>query len=704
SPNLDFMKPFGCPVTILKTLDHLGKFERKADDGFLVRYSVNSKAFREGRLQFKLQKVWTLVDLPNGKRAIGIKWVFRNKKDERGIVVRNKARLVAQGHTQEEGIDYDEFLLFAKSLAGATQQLNSGNHFALTVVKYSNSSNSIANSGNDLKHFIPNKYKCMLMTSSLVLQRSLYKDDGIFICQDKYVADILKKFDFTTIRIASTLIEPNKTLINDTKVEDVDVHLYRSMIGSLMYLTASRPDIMFVVCACAGFQVTPKTSHLHVVNRIFRYLKGQPKLGLWYPRDSPFDLEAFFDSDYVRASLDRKSTIGGCQFLGKRLISWQCKKQTMVANSTTEAEYVTATSCYGQVLWIQNQMLDYGFNLMNTKIYIDNEMSPTIYTSCIKHFWTSAKVKTVNDDVRLQALVDGKKVVVNEASIRCDLRLDDAEGTACLPNAAIFEELERMSAKTTAWNEFSSTMAFVIICITNNQKFNFFKYILDNMETKVPQTEPQTEEHIPIPSHDPLPSAKIKKLKKRVKKIEGKKNKRTHELKRLYKIGGRIAKIDDDEDLYLIDETLQDQRRINNQDLFGVHNLDGDEVFIDLTTGGNVDQDATVVENVEGITAATTLQISKDELTPAQTLMEIKAAKPKAKWVTIKEPKPDKPLKKKDQIALDEEVTRKLEAKMKAKMDEEERIAKEKNEANTAMIEEWDDVQAIIDADRQLVE
>ncbi|GJT28494.1 hypothetical protein Tco_0908769 [Tanacetum coccineum] len=118
---------------------------------------------------------------------------------------------------------------------------------------------------------------------------------------------------------------------------------------------------------------TPKVSHLHVVKRIFRYLKGQPKLGLWYPRDSPFDLEAFFDSDYAGASLDRKSTTGGCQFLSKRLISWQCKKQTIVANSTTEAEYVAAANCYGQVLWIQNQMLDYGFNFMNTKIHIDNK-------------------------------------------------------------------------------------------------------------------------------------------------------------------------------------------------------------------------------------------------------------------------------------------------------------------------------------------
>ncbi|GJX91611.1 putative reverse transcriptase domain-containing protein [Tanacetum coccineum] len=137
---------------------------------------------------------------------------------------------------------------------------------------------------------------------------------------------------------ATTPIESNKPLVKD---EDE----YRSMIGSLMYLTASRLDIMFVVCACARFQVTPKASHLHAVKLIFRYLKHQPKLGLWYPRDSPVELEAFSDSDYAGASLDRKSTTGGCQFLGRRLISWQCKKHTIVANFTTEAEYVAAAHC-----------------------------------------------------------------------------------------------------------------------------------------------------------------------------------------------------------------------------------------------------------------------------------------------------------------------------------------------------------------------
>ncbi|GKE63899.1 uncharacterized mitochondrial protein-like protein [Tanacetum coccineum] len=164
------------------------------------------------------------------------------------------------------------------------------------------------------------------------------KEDGIFISQDKFMTEILKKFGFTDVKTTSTPMETHKPLLKDADGEDVDEHLYRSMIGSLIYLTSSRPDIMFAVCACARYQINPKVSHLHAVKRIFRYLKGQPK-------DSPFDLVAYTDSDYAGASLDRKSTTEGCQFLGCRLISWQCKKQTVVANSIIKAEYI-ATSNY----------------------------------------------------------------------------------------------------------------------------------------------------------------------------------------------------------------------------------------------------------------------------------------------------------------------------------------------------------------------
>ncbi|GJW08059.1 putative ribonuclease H-like domain-containing protein [Tanacetum coccineum] len=433
-------------------------------------------AMQEELLQFKIQKVWILVDLPFGKKVIGTKWIYRNNKDERGVVVRNKSRLVAQGYRQKEWIDYDEvfapvarieaiwiFLAFASYMGFIVYQMDVKSAFlygtideevyvsqplgfvdpkfpkkVYKVVKalyglhqaprawYATLSTFLLKSGyrrgtinktlfikkdrNDImlvqvyvddiifgstKKSWCDEFEALMksrfqmssigeLTFFLGLQVQ-QKEDGIFISQDKYVAEILKKFDFASVKTASTPIETQKPLIKDEEAADVDVHLYRSMIGSLMYLTASRPDIMYAVCACSRFQVTPKTSHLHAVKRIFRYLKGKPKLGLWYPRVSSFDLEAYSDSDYAGANLDRKSTTGGCQFLGRRLISWQCKKQTIVATSTTEAEYVAAANCCGQVLWIQNQMLDYGFNFMNTKIYIDNESTICIVKNPVFH-------------------------------------------------------------------------------------------------------------------------------------------------------------------------------------------------------------------------------------------------------------------------------------------------------------------------------
>ncbi|GKC27088.1 putative ribonuclease H-like domain-containing protein [Tanacetum coccineum] len=315
---------------------------------------------------------------------------------------------------------------------------------------------------------------------------------GIFISQDKYVAEILKKFDLVNVKTAITPMETKVALTKDEEAVDVDVHLYRSMIGSLMYLTASRPDIMYAVCVCSRFQVTPKTSHLNAVKRIFKYLKGKPHLGLWYPRESPFDLEAFSDSDYGGSNLDRKSTTGGCQFLGQRLISWQCKKQTIVATSTTEAEYVAAANCCGQVLWVQNQLLDYGFNFMNTKIHIDNEsticiVKNPVYHSKTKHieirhhfirdcyekklisvekihtdlnvadlltkpfdgprfnYLVTATANTLADGtLELQATIDTTMYTITEASIRNKLQLADASGITMLPNNEIFEGMGHM--------------------------------------------------------------------------------------------------------------------------------------------------------------------------------------------------------------------------------------------------------------------
>ncbi|GKB58884.1 putative ribonuclease H-like domain-containing protein, partial [Tanacetum coccineum] len=308
-----------------------------------------------------LPKVWTLVDLPNGKRAIGTKWVFRNKKDERGIVVRNKARLVAQGYIQEKGIDYDKvfapvarieairlFFAYASFMGFIVYQMDVMSAFLYEKALYGLHQAPKAWYGTLSTYLLENGFRRGTIDKTLFIE----KDKGDILLMQVYVDDIIfgstkkslcvefelmmhkrfhmssigeltfflglqvqlkgdgifisqvKKFDFVTVKTISTPIETNKALIKDEEAKDVD--------------------------------------------RIFRYLKGQPKLGLWYPRDSPFDLEAFSNNDYAGASLDRKSTTGSCQFLGKRLISWQCQKKTIVANSTTKAEYVAAANCCGQ--------------------------------------------------------------------------------------------------------------------------------------------------------------------------------------------------------------------------------------------------------------------------------------------------------------------------------------------------------------------
>ncbi|GJW30379.1 putative ribonuclease H-like domain-containing protein [Tanacetum coccineum] len=330
-------------------------------------------------LQFKLQKVWTLVDLPNGKRAIDTKWVYRNKKDERGIVIKNKARLVTQGYIQEEGIDYDEvfahvaiieaislFLAYASFKDFMVYQMDVKSAFLYGKIedevyvcqppgfKDPDLPNRVYKVEKALyglhqaprawyetlsTYFLDNGFQRGKIDKTLFIRRvksdiklvQVYVDDIIFGSTKKslcieFEKMMHKKFQmssmgeitfFLRLKTASTPMETHKPLLKDADDEDVDKHLYRSMIGSLMYLTSSRPDIIFAMCAY-----------------------------------SPFDLVAYTDSDYAGASLDRKSAIGGCQFLGCRLISWQCKKQTVVANSINEAKYIAASNCCGQVLWI----------------------------------------------------------------------------------------------------------------------------------------------------------------------------------------------------------------------------------------------------------------------------------------------------------------------------------------------------------------
>ena len=182
--------------------------------------------------------------------------------------------------------------------------------------------------------------------------------DGTFISQTKYIKDMLKKFDMENAKPIKTPMPTNGHLDLNEDGKAVDQKVYRSMIGSLLYLCASRPDIMLSVCMCARFQANPKECHLMAVKRILRYLVFTPNLGLWYPKGSSFDLLGYSDSDYAGCKVDRKSTTGTCQFLGRSLVAWSSKKQNSVALSTAEAEYVAAGACCAQLLWMRQTLSD----------------------------------------------------------------------------------------------------------------------------------------------------------------------------------------------------------------------------------------------------------------------------------------------------------------------------------------------------------
>ncbi|WVZ85698.1 hypothetical protein U9M48_032593 [Paspalum notatum var. saurae] len=208
---------------------------------------------------------------------------------------------------------------------------------------------------------------------------------GIFIHQEKYCRDLLKKFKMGDCKPISTPMSTNEHLDADVDGKPVDQSTYRSMIGSLLYLTASRPDIMFSVCLCARFQAAPKESHLTAVKRILRYLKHTPSIGLWYPEGAKLELLGYSDSDFTGYCVDRKSTSGGCHLLGRSLVSWSSKKQNCVALSTAEAEYIAAGACCAQILYMKQSLLDFGVVCGSVTLLCDNESAAKIAKNPVQH-------------------------------------------------------------------------------------------------------------------------------------------------------------------------------------------------------------------------------------------------------------------------------------------------------------------------------
>ncbi|GJS92289.1 putative ribonuclease H-like domain-containing protein [Tanacetum coccineum] len=527
------------------------------------------------------------LNLPKGHRAIGTKWVYRNKKDERGIVIRNKARLVAQGHTQEEGIDYDEVFAPVARIEAI--------RIFLAYVYYM---------------VLPSINGCQ-NCERLYGFSAPELDDIIFGSTKKELCDEFEKLMKVKFQMSSMgeltfflglqvqqrkkgiFIQFWKPLVKDGDANAVDEHLYRSMIGSLMYLTASRPDIMFVVCACARFLVSPKTSHLLTVKRIFRYLKGKPFPGLWYSKDSPLELVAyttksqfvildllslifktgkddnflselgflaveamrrnsyssvlqkfyqmdvksvflygqieedvyvcqppsFEDPDHpdkvykvVKALYGLHQAPKACIHTDIMFVVCAVQEQTVVATSTTEAEYVAVASCCGQfcdkhnmVAFLEKSTGSAGFHqiidfLNRSHICYALTKKPEVCVSFIKQFWRSAEASTDdNGEVKINATIDGHSLSITEGSLRRHLKLVDQDGITSLQNSEIFEKLALMgyhmsdkltfqkgafspqwrflihnilhclSPKKTAWEQFSSNIAAAVIYLVTKR-------------------------------------------------------------------------------------------------------------------------------------------------------------------------------------------------------------------------------------------
>ncbi|GKA87666.1 putative ribonuclease H-like domain-containing protein [Tanacetum coccineum] len=457
-PLIDFMKPFECPVTILNTKDHLGKF----DEGYFIGYSVISKAMRVFNKRTRIvEETLNFRFLENAPNVKGNRpdWFFDVNSLSKSInyvpvvignqtnsILGTKDNIVAGPKDSEEDAgmkptevneseasdkgeedDQDKRSDFERLL----QQENTvgPSHDNIVGPLLDNTAGTIDSTAIAFEEHLFACFSPFKNASALPHVPNVFSIDDTGIFGNAY-DDVKEEVDMNNVdtsytasddysnkendqmnmlwplaqnvfrnqkgwegigvrnkgkdwlhRIGSTPIEPNKALIKDEEADSVDVHLYRSMIGSLMYLTASRPDIMFAVCACTRFQVTPKMSHLHAVKRIFRYLKGS------------------------------------CQFLSKRLISWQCKKQTIVANSTTKAEYVAAANCCGQnPSHSQSQMADLKFfDQHNMDACLEKTEENNEFHQIVDF------LSSFNSMKQIHAIVDDKAVVISESSVRSDL-------------------------------------------------------------------------------------------------------------------------------------------------------------------------------------------------------------------------------------------------------------------------------------------
>ncbi|GJW57304.1 hypothetical protein Tco_0104035, partial [Tanacetum coccineum] len=549
------------------------------------------------------------------------------------------------------------------------------------------------------------------------------KDDGIFISQDKYVEEILKIFGFSTVKTASTPMETSKLLLKDAEAGDVDVHLYRSMIGSLMYLTASRLDIMFVVCACARFQVTPKGSHLHDVKRIFRYLKGQPKLGLWYPKDSLFDLEAYTNSDYAGASLDRKSTIGELERMSAKTEAWN------EFNSTIASAIICLAT--NQKFNLSKYIFD---NMLKN---LEGGVKFLIYPRFVQVFL----------DKQVEGMTRHKEVYVTPSHTKKVFANMKRRGKGFSGRATpLFQIMMVQASEDMGKDLATSTDSHSTPNITQpstykpQKKKSRRKQRKDSGPTEPVTDETTNEAYVATPSYDPPQSGEDRmqlsklmnictSLQEKVLDLEEAKTAQAKEIASLKKIAGSNPLMISYADAKVTcDET---QERNNEEMLFDVHDdLQGKEVVAEKEIADKEVSTADPVTTAgEGVTTANIKAAKPKVVTTVSTTTT--TTRPKARGVVVQEPsefktttspsqasqlsqakgkgkaimvEPKKSLKKKDQIAFDEEVSRRLEAHIQTELEEEDKLARQREEeaSRAAIIKELDSIQAMIEGDEQL--
>ncbi|GKA85889.1 retrovirus-related pol polyprotein from transposon TNT 1-94 [Tanacetum coccineum] len=434
------------------------------------------EAMQEELHEFERLEVWELVPPPDKEMIITLKWIYKVKLDELGGILKNKARLVARGYRQEEGIDFEEsfapvarleairiFLAHAAHKNMVVYQMDVKTAFLNGYLReevYVSQPDGFVDP--DKPNYVYKLKKALYglkqaprawydMLSSFLISQDfskgsvdptlfirrngkeillvqIYVDDiifaastpelcdlfakimcskfkmsmmgkisfflglqisqnptGIFINQSKYALESLKKYGFESCDPVDTPMVEKSKLDEDTEGKTVDPSHYRGMIGTLLYLAASRPDLQFAICMCARYQARPTKKHLNAVKRIFRYLKGTINRGLWYPNDSSIALTAYADADHAGCQDTRRSTSGSMQFLGDRLVSWSSKRQKSAAISSTEAEYIALSGCCAQVLWTRSQLTDYGLGFNKIPMYCDNKSAIALCCNNVQH-------------------------------------------------------------------------------------------------------------------------------------------------------------------------------------------------------------------------------------------------------------------------------------------------------------------------------